>query len=162
MKRLIPLVVVLLVLTTCNAGEPQKNALSKLSMKFSTKTEQIHRFYGSGDFVSNSEPVDCTEMRVEHSISIIADKLYIDKDTENEEIFKINSSTYAKGKVFADKGTVETYRISCKKLIVDEPSPWVTTITIQKVKDGVRNKTIVSIPSIDSDGVMFQNTILKD
>lgn len=162
MRHFISLVVVFMVCMACKAVEPQKIAVSELLMKFSTKTEQIHTIYGAGDFVINKEPDGCSPMRVVHSVSIRGDKLTIDSGTEDEINFKINSCTYGKGKVFADRGTMETYRLSCNELDEGTPSSWTSIITIQEVKDGARSKTIISIPRYDSEGVMFQTMIFKD
>lgn len=162
MRHFVTFVVVLLVCMACKAVGPQKIAISDLLMKFSTKTEQIHAFYGAGDFVTNKAPSDCDIMRVAHTISIRGNKLTIDVGTEDEITFNISSCTYSKGKVFADRGTMEVYRLSCNELDEDTPSSWASVITIQKVKDGARFKTIISIPRYDSDGVMFQNMILQD
>ena len=162
MKRLISLVVVLLVILACKAGEPQKFEVSKLLMKFNTKTEQTHSFYGAGDFIINQSTIDCTPMKISRLISIQGDRLTIDGGTEYETIFKIATCTYDKGKVFVDRGTMELYHLSCNELIENELSPWTSIITIQKVKDGTRCKTIITIPSYDKDGVMCQCTILQD
>lgn len=162
MKRLISLVVVLLVLLACKAGEPQIFDVSKLLMKFNTKTEQTHEFYGAGEFIINEGTIDCTPLKIPHSISIRGDRLTIDSGTEYETIFKIVNCTYAKGKVFVDRGTMELYHLSCNELIENELSPWTSIITIQKVKDGARSKTIITIPSYDKDGVMCRCTILQD
>lgn len=162
MRHFISLVVVFVVCVVCKAIEPHKTNVSELLMTFSTKTEQIHSFYGAGDFVANKESVGCSQMRVVHSISVRGDKLTIDSGTEDEISFKVNSCTYGKGKVFADRGTMEVYRLSCNELDDNIPSSWESVITIQKVKDGTRNKTIITIPRYDSEGVMYQTAILQD
>lgn len=78
MRHFISLVVVFVVCVACKAIEPHKTNVSELLMTFSTKTEQIHSFYGAGDFVANKESVGCSQMRVVHSISVRGDKLTID------------------------------------------------------------------------------------
>lgn len=162
MRHFVTFVVVFMVCMACKAVEPQKIAVSELSMRFATKTEQIHSFYGAGDFVINKEPSDCEVMRVVHTISVRGNKLTIDGGTEDEIAFNISSCSYSKGKVFADRGTMEVFRFSCNELEENSPSSWTSIITIQKIKDGARTKTIISIPRYDSDGVMFQNMILQD
>ena len=162
MRHFLSFVVVFMVCLVCQAIEPQKIVVSRLSMSFSTRTEQIHAFYGAGDFVINKNTIDCTPMEIAHSISIRGEKLTIDSGTEDETIFKIATCTYNKGKVFADRGTMELYRLSCNELSDNEPSPWTSIITIQKVKDGTRSKTIITIPSYNSDGIMFQSITLQD
>lgn len=162
MRHLISLIVVFMVYAVCNAVEPQKISVPELLMKFSTKTEQIHSFYGAGDYVIGKEPIDCNPMRGIHSLSVKDGKLTIDSGTDDEIVFKVNSCIYSKGKVFADHGTMEVYRLSCNELDDGTPSSWVSAITIQKVKDGARNKTIITIPRYDSEGVMYQTTVLQD
>lgn len=162
MRHFISLVVVFMVCMVCKAVEPQKIAVSELLMKFSTKIEQIHNFYSPGDFVINKNPCDCEPMKAAHSISVRGDRLSVDGGTEDELSFKVISCTYEKGKVFADRGEVETYILSCSELDDDIPSKSISNISIQKVKDGARSKTIISIPRYDSDGVIYQNMILQD
>lgn len=162
MRRLISLMVVFMVCVSFKAVEPQEITISGLLMDFTTKTEQIHSFYGAGDFVINKTSPDCDEMRMAHSVSVHGGKLIVDEGTEEEIDFKITSCTYSKGKVFADRGTMEVYRLICNELDGNTSSLWTSSITIQKVKDEGRSKTIISIPRYDSDGVMYQNMILKD
>jgi hypothetical protein len=162
MRRFLSFMVVFMISVVCMALEPQKIVVSELLMNFRTKTEQIHTFYGAGNFIVNKSAIDCTPMKTPHSISIRGDKLTIDSGTEDETIFKIATCTYNKGKVFADRGTMELYRLSCNELSDNELSPWTSIITIQEVKDGARSKTIITIPSYDSDGVMFQSITLQD
>lgn len=162
MRHLFSFMVVLLVCTVCRAVEPKEIAVSNLSMRFNTKIEQIYTFYGAGDFVINNEYTDCSPMKVSHTIHITGKRFVLDKGTENETNFNINSCTYTNGNVFADRGTMEIYRFSCNKIKDNATSSWTSIITVQKVKDGVRAQTIISIPSYDSDGVMCQNTILRN
>lgn len=160
MRRLISLVVELLICSVCVALEPQEIAVSTLSMSFETQTEQIHWLFGAGDFVVNKDAADCDSMQVEHSISVKEGKLTIDAGTEDELSFKITSCSYEEGKVFADRGAVEVYRLSCQELDDSTPSKWTSLITIQKVKDGARAKTIITIPRYDEYGVIFSITTL--
>lgn len=88
-------------------------------------------------------------MQVEHSISVKEGKLTIDAGTEDELSFKITSCSYEEGKVFVDRGAVEVYRLVCQELDENIPSKWTSLITIQKVKDGARAKTIITIPQYD-------------
>ena len=162
MRHFVTLVVVFMVCTACKAVEPQKIAVSELMMKFSTKIEQIHAFFGAGDFVINKEPSDCEVMRMAHSVSVQGDKLTIDRGTEDEITFNIYSCSYSKGKVFADRGTMEVYRLSCNELDDGTPSSWTSIITIQEIKDGTRTKTIIAIPRYDSFGVMYQNMVFQN
>lgn len=160
MKRLISLVVVLLVCSACLALEPQKIAVGTLSMSFRTEIEQIHTLYGAGDFVINKDAADCNPMQVAHSISVRDGKLTVDAETDDELSFKITSCSYEDGKVFADRGAVEVYRLFCQELDDSTPSKWVSVITIQKVKDGARTKTIINIPGYDEYGVISSITTL--
>lgn len=162
MRHFLSFVVVFMVSAACVALEPRKIAVSGLTMNLNTTIEQIHAFYGAGDFVTNKSPINCALMKVTHSISIKDEMLTIDSETEYETIFKIATCTYNKGKVFSDRGTMELYRLSCNELSDNELSPWTSIITIQKVKDGARSKTIITIPSYDSDGIMFQSITLQD
>ena len=160
MRRFISFVAGLLVCSACVALEPQKIAVSELSMSFDTKTEQIHSLYGASDFVINKDAIDCNPMQVGHSISVKACKLTVDAGTEDELSFKITSCSYEEGKVFADRGSNEVYRLVCQELDDNIPSKWISIITIQKVKDVVRAKTIITIPQYDVYGAMFSITIL--
>lgn len=160
MRRLISLVVELLICSVCVALEPQEIAVSTLSMSFETQTEQIHWLYEAGDFIVNKDAADCDPMQVEHSISVKEGKLTIDAGTEDELSFKITSCSYEEGKVFADRGAVEVYRLVCQELDENIPSKWTSLITIQKVKDGARAKTIITIPRYDEYGVIFSITTL--
>lgn len=160
MRRLISLVVELLICSVCVALEPQEISVSTLSMGFETQTEQIHWLYEAGDFIVNKDAADCDPMQVEHSISVKEGKLTIDAGTEDELSFKITSCSYEEGKVFADRGAVEVYRLVCQELDENIPSKWTSLITIQKVKDGARAKTIITIPRYDEYGVIFSITTL--
>lgn len=160
MRRFISLIVELLICSACMALGPQEIAVCTLSMRFETQTEQIHSLFGAGDFVVNKDVEDCDPMQVEHSISAKEGKLTIDAGTEDELSFKITSCSYEEGKVFADRGAVEVYRLVCQELDDNIPSKWISIITIQKVKDGVRAKTIITIPRYDEYGVISSITIL--
>lgn len=162
MRRLISLMVVFMVCATCKPVEHQEIEVSELSMLLGTKTEQIHHFYGAGDFVANTDPIDCGEMKIHHSVRIKGGKLTVDGSTKDEIVFQINSCIYSKGKVFSDKGSVEVYNLSCNELTGIGQSPWTSVITIQKVTNGAKHKIIISIPEYANDGVMIKNTILKD
>lgn len=160
MRRLLSLVIELLVCLACVALEPQEIAIDTLSMSFGTQTEQIHSLYGAGDFVINKDATDCAPMLVEHSVSVREGKLSIDAGSEDELSFKVTSCSYEEGKVFADRGAVEVYRLVCQELDENIPSKWTSLITIQKVKDGARAKTIITIPRYDEYGAIFSITIL--
>lgn len=160
MRRLIALVVELLVCSACVALESLEIAVDTLSMNFGTQTEQIHWLYGAGDFVINRNATDCEPMQVEHSISVKEGKLAVDAGTEDELSFRITSCIYEEGKVFADRGSVNVYRIVCQELYDNIPSKWVSIITIQIIKDEARTKTIITIPRYDEFGVISSITIL--
>lgn len=160
MRRLVSLVIELLVCSACMALEPREIAVGTLSMRFETQTEQIHSLFGAGDFVINKDDADCDPMQVAHSISVKAGKLTVDVDTEDELSFKITSCSYEEGKVFADRGAVEVYRLVCQELDENIPSRWISIINIQKVKDGARTKTIITIPRYDEYGVISSITTL--
>ena len=87
-------------------------------------------------------------------------KLTIDAGTEDELSFKITSCSYEEGKVFVDRGAVEVYRLVCQELDENIPSKSTSLSTIQKVKDGARAKTIITIPQYDQYEAMFSITIL--
>lgn len=160
MRRFISFVAGLLVCSACVALEPQKIAVSELSMSFDTKTEQIHSLYGAGDFVINKDAIDCNPMQVGHSISVKAGKLTVDAGTEDELSFKITSCSYETGNVFADRGSVDVYRLVCQELDDSIPSKWISVVTIQKVKDGAKTKIIVTIPQYDEYGVISSILIM--
>lgn len=160
MRRFVSLIVELLVCSACMALKPQEIAVGTLSMCFETQTEQIHSLFGAGDFVVNKNATDCDPMQVEHSISVKKGKLTIDAGTEDELSFKITSCSYEEGKVFADRGSNEVYRLVCQELDDNIPSKWISIITIQEVKDGVRAKTIITIPRYDEYGAISSITIL--
>ena len=160
MRRFVSFVVELLVCSACMALEPQEITVGTFSIRFKTQTEQIHFLFGAGDFVVNKDAADCDPIQVEHPISVKEGKLKIDAGTEDEHSFKITSCSYAKGKVFADRGSNEVYRLVCQELDDNIPSKWISIITIQKVKDGVRAKTITTIPRYDEYGAISSITIL--
>lgn len=160
MRRFVSLIVKLLVSSACMALEPQEITVGTFSMRFETQTEQIHSLFGAGDFVVNKDATDCDPIQVEHSISVKEGKLTIDAGTEDELSFKITSCSYEEGKVFADRGSNEVYRLVCQELDDNIPSKWISIITIQKVKDGVRAETIITIPRYDEYGVISSITIL--
>lgn len=160
MRRFASLVVELLICSACMALEPQEIAVGTLSMRFETQTEQIHWLFGAGDFVINKDAVNCNPMQVAHSISVKEGKLTVDAETDDGFSFKITSCSYEDGKVFADRGAVEVYRLVCQELDENIPSRWISIITIQKVKDGARTKTIITIPRYDEYGVISSITIL--
>ena len=159
MKRFVSLVVVFMVCVVCLALEPKEIAVIDLTMSFKTKTEQIHWIFGAGDFVVNKDAADCDPMQVEHSISVKEGKLTVDAGTEYELSFKITSCSYEGCMVFADRGTIEVYRLVCQELDENIPSKWSSVITIQKVKDGARVKTIITIPRYDEYGVIYSISI---
>lgn len=160
MRRFVSLIVELLICSACMALEPQEIAVGTLSMRFETQTEQIHWLFGAGDFVINKDDADCNPMQVVHSISVMDGKLTVDAETDDGFSFKITSCSYEDGKVFADRGAVEVYRLVCQELDENIPSRWISIITIQKVKDGARTKTIITIPRYDEYGVISSITIL--
>ena len=160
MRRFVSFVVELLVCSAFMALEPQEWLLTGVGMMFKTQTEQIHWIFEACDFVVNKDAADCDPMQVEHSISVKEGKLTIDAGTEDELSFKITSCSYEEGKVFADRGAVEVYRLVCQELDENIPSKWTSLITIQKVKDGARAKTIITIPRYDEYGVISSITIL--
>lgn len=160
MRRFVSLIVELLICSVCMALEPQEIAVGTLSMRFETQTEQIHWLYGAGDFIINKDAVDCNPIQIAHSISVENGKLMVDAETEDELSFMITSCSYEEGKVFADRGAVDVYRLSCQELDDSTPSKWASVITIQKVKDGARVKTIITIPRYDEYGVIFSITTL--
>ena len=159
MRRFVSFVVELLVCSACMALEPQEITVGTFSIRFKTQTEQIHFLFGAGDFVVNKDAADCDPMQVEHSISVKEGKLTVDAGTEYELSFKITSCSYEEGKVFADRGTIEVYRLVCQELDENIPSKWSSVITIQKVKDGARAKTIITIPKYDEYGVIYSISI---
>lgn len=160
MKRFVSLVVVFMVCVVCLALEPKEIAVIDLTMSFKTKTEQTHWLYGAGDFIINKDVVDCKPLPIAHSVSISGGKLTVDAGTEYELSFKVTSCSYEVGKVFADRGSVEVYHLVCQELDENIPSKWTSLITIQKVKDGARAKTIITIPRYDEYGAIFSITIL--
>lgn len=159
MKRFVSLVVVFMVCVACSALEPKEIAVIDLTMSFKTKTEQTHWIYGAGDFITNKDAADCKPLPVSHSVSISGGKLTVDAGTEYELSFKITSCSYEVGKVFADRGTIEVYRLVSQELDENIPSKWSSVITIQKVKDGARAKTIITIPKYDEYGVIYSISI---
>lgn len=160
MRRFVSLIVELLICSACMALKPQEIAVGTLSMRFETQTEQIHSLFGAGDFVINKDAANCNPMQVAHSISVRDGKLTVDADTDDELSFKITSCSYEDGKVFADRGSVEVYRLVCQELDDSTPSKWVSVITIQKVKDGARTKNIITIPGYDEYGAISSITTL--
>ena len=160
MRRFVSFVVELLVCSACMALEPQEISVGTFSMRFETQTEQIHWLFGAGNFVINKDDADCNPMQVAHSISVMDGKLTVDAETDDGFSFKITSCSYEDGKVFADRGAVEVYRLVCQELDENIPSRWISIITIQKVKDGARTKTIITIPRYDEYGVIYSITIL--
>ena len=160
MRRFVSFVVELLVCSACMALEPQEIAVGTFSMRFETQTEQIHSLFGAGDFVVNKDAADCDPMQVEHSISVKEGKLTVDAGTEDELSFKITSCSYETGNVFADRGSVDVYRLVCQELDDSIPSKWVSVVTIQKVKDGARTKNIVTFPQYDEYGVISNILIM--
>lgn len=160
MRRFVSSVVELLVCSACMALEPQEITVGTLSMSFETQTEQIHSLFGAGDFVVNKDAADCDPMQVAHSISVKEGKLTVDAGTEDELSFKITSCSYEEGKVFADRGFADVYRLVCQELDDNIPSKWFSAVTIQKVKDGERTINIITIPRYDEYGVISSITIL--
>ena len=158
MKHFISLVVALLVCATCSGLERKEIAVSNLSMVVKTTTEQTHWLYGAADFVTkNDDRMDCdgSTMDVGKTFTISNQVLYIDKGTDDEGSFKIVSCTFIKSKVFADAGLSETYRFVVKPIDDGKVSQFTTFITIEKVTNAGKMKTIVTIPSIDEDGRLY-------
>lgn len=158
MRHLISLVVVLLVSITCKGLERKEIAVSNLSMVVKTSTEQIHWLYGAADFVTkNDDRMDCDASTMDESktFTISNQVLYIDKGADDEDSFKIVSCTFTKSKVFADAGLSENYRFVVKPITDDKASAFTTFITIEKVTNAGKTKTIVTIPAIDEDGRLY-------
>lgn len=163
MKHFISLVVVLLlVCATCRGLERKEIAVSNLSMVVKTTTEQTHWMYGSGDFVTNKDDrLDCDASTMDEgrTFTISNGALYIDKGTDDEEKFKIVSCTYTKGNVFKDAGLSETHRFVVKPIDGGKVSPYSTFITIEKVTNAGKTKTIVTVPVVDVDGRLYSVTV---
>ena len=162
MRHLISLVVVLLVSVTCKGLERKEIAISNLSMVVKTTTEQTHWLYGAADFVSkNDDKMNCdgSTMDVGKIFTISNQVLYIDKDSDDEVSFKIMSCTFTKSKVFADAGLSDTYRFVVKPIVDGKASTFTTFITIEKVNNAGKKKTIVTIPAIDEDGRLYSVTV---
>lgn len=162
MKHFISLVVVLLVCATCRGLERKEIAVSNLSMVVKTTTEQTHWMYGAGDFVTNKDDrLDCDASTMDEgrTFTISNGALYIDKGTDDEEKFKIVSCTYTKGNVFKDAGLSETHRFVVKPIDGGKVSPYSTFITIEKVTNAGKTKTIVTVPVVDVDGRLYSVTV---
>lgn len=162
MRHLISLVVVLLVSVTCKGLERKEIAISNLSMVVKTTTEQTHWLYGAADIVSkNDDKMNCdgSTMDMGKIFTISNQVLYIDKDSDDEVSFKIMSCTFTKSKVFADAGLSETYRFVVKPIVDGKASTFTTFITIEKVNNAGKTKTIVTIPAIDEDGRLYSVTV---
>ena len=162
MKHFISLLVVLLVCATCRGLERKEIAVSNLSMVVKTTTEQTHWMYGAGDFVTNKDDrLDCDASTMDEgrTFTISNGALYIDKGTDDEEKFKIVSCTYTKGNVFKDAGLSETHRFVVKPIDGGKVSPYSTFITIEKVTNAGKTKTIVTVPVVDVDGRLYSVTV---
>lgn len=162
MRRFCSFMVVFMVCAVVKAVEPLKINLPEFKMSFQTTTEHIHWLYGAGDFLINGEPLDCGAMKVTHKIVVENGKFFVDKGTDDELSFNISSCTNTQGKVFKDRGTVDVFLLSCCEISDGTPSTFVSTISIQKVKDGKRVKTIVYIPIYGEYGVLSQCIVLTD
>lgn len=161
MRHLISLVVVLLVSVTCKGLERKEIAISNLSMVVKTTTEQTHWLYGAADFVSKHEDrMDCDANTLwnDNTITVLNGTLFLNKGSEDEQKFKIVSCTYTKDKVFADAGVSETHRFMVNP-INDGVSKLLTFITIEKVSNAGKVRTIVTIPAIDVDGRLLSVNI---
>lgn len=154
MRHLISLVVVLLVSITCKGLERKEIAVSNLSMVVKTTTEQTHWMYSAADFVTkNEDRMDCDANTLwnDNTITVLNGTLFLNKGSEDEQKFKIVSCTYTKDKVFADAGVSETHRFMVNP-INDGVSKLLTFITIEKVSNAGKVRTIVTIPAIDVYG----------
>lgn len=161
MRHFIPLIVVLLVSITCKGLERKEIAVSNLSMVVKTTTEQTHWLYGAADFVSKHEDrMDCDANTLwnDNTITVLNGALFLNKGSEDEQKFKIVSCTYTKDKVFADAGVSETHRFMVNP-INDGVSKLLTFITIEKVSNAGKVRTIVTIPAIDVDGRLLSVNI---
>lgn len=155
MRHLISLVLVLLVSITCKGLERKEIAVSNLSMVVKTSTEQIHWLYGAADFVTkNEDKMDCDANTLwnDNTITVLSGTLFVNKGSEDEQKFKIVSCTYTKDNVFADAGVSETHRLMVNPISEDGVSKLLTFITIEKVTNAGKARTIVTIPAIDVDG----------
>lgn len=161
MRHFISLIVVLLVSITCKGLERKEIAVSNLSMVVKTTTEQTHWLYGAADFVSKHEDrMDCDANTLwnDNTITVLNGTLFLNKGSEDEQKFKIVSCTYTKDKVFADAGVSETHRFMVYP-INDGVSKLLTFITIEKVSNAGKVRTIVTIPAIDVDGRLLSVNI---
>lgn len=161
MRHFISLIVVLLVSITCKGLERKEIAVSNLSMVVKTTTEQTHWLYGAADFVSKHEDrMDCDANTLwnDNTITVLNGTLFLNKGSEDEQKFKIVSCTYTKDKVFADAGVSETHRFMVNP-INDGVSKLLTFITIEKVSNAGKVRTIVTIPAIDVDGRLLSVNI---
>lgn len=150
MGRFISSIVVFIVCIVCKAVEPQKMNIDKLSMEIKTYSEISHFLYGSADYITNSDPSECDNIQNHHSIVITGENLIID----DSEKYKITSCTYCSGAVFKDKGTEEVYSINCTKTD-DEGFQSQKQITVIRVRDGYRKKTIIHFISYDEKMAPF-------
>ena len=161
MRHFISLIVVLLVSITCKGLERKEIAVSNLSMVVKTTTEQTHWLYGAADFVSKHEDrMDCDANTLwnDNTITVLNGTLFLNKGSEDEQKFKIVSCTYTKDKVFEDAGVSETHRFMVNP-INDGVSKLLTFITIEKVSNAGKVRTIVTIPAIDVDGRLLSVNI---
>lgn len=162
MKHLISLMVVLLVSTACKGLEHEEIAVSTLSMVVKTTTEQTHRLYGAADFVmKNDDKMDCDANTLwnDNTFTISNETLHINKGTDDEQKFHIVSCTHTKENVFKDAGVSETHRFVVKPIDGGKVSPYSTFITIEKVTNAGKTKTIVTVPAIDVDGRLSSVTV---
>lgn len=162
MKHLISLVVVLLVCATCRGLERKEIAVSNLSMVVRTTTEQTHWLYGAADFVTGKDDrMDCDASTMDESrtFTISNRALYIDKGTDEEQKFQIVSCTYTKGNVFKDAGVSETHRFVVKPIDEGKVSSYSTFVTIEKVTNAGKTKTIVTVPAMDTDGRLYSVSV---
>lgn len=162
MKHFISLVVVLLVCATCRGLERKEIAVSNLSMVVKTTTEQTHWLYGAGEFVTNKDDrLDCDASTMDESrtFTISNRTLYIDKGSDDEQKFQIVSCILTRGNVFKDAGVSETHRFVVKPIDGGRVSTYSTFITIEKVTNAGKTKTIVTVPAIDVDGRLYSVTV---
>ena len=158
MKHLISLVVVLLVSITCKGLEHEEIVISDISMVVKTTTEQTHWLYGAADFVAKNEDemnCDAKTLWSDNVFTVDNGFFYKNKGGEFEEKYKIVSCTYTKDNVFKDAGVSEIHRFLVKPIDDGKVSQFATFITIEKVTNEGKARTIVTIPDIDMGGGLY-------
>jgi hypothetical protein len=156
MRRLFYLLVVLLVSLPINAVERKEIALDSIGLKVVCCTEQVHWLYDATNAITSSDPLDCDPESLRTEIVVEQGKLYINKGTEDEKSFKINSCNFCEGKVFSDSGNVEVFSFVCTD--VDENT---VAITYQKVSGKGMTHNIVTVPSYDNYGCLTRVTTYR-